>query len=216
MRRERNRVRRPGAHLAAGSDQEDLGTAGRPDEDLLDQRVRFPEANGEVPEAPDRMAVAVHNRPLQQLGEIEKDPTFRRARGGIGYIDRHQEKCWRSERKTSTVFHNRLLGSMLVFADNPPVPPTTLLIRMGMPGDEEKPARPTTGLGIDLILACVLFALIAGIVTLAQRWKAPIREAVSIDLSPRALPGYTLLSLSRGFAAYLLSLLFTLVYGTIA
>ncbi len=31
-----------------------------------------------------------------------------------------------------------------------------------------------------------------------------------------ALPGYTLLSLSRGFAAYLLSLVFTLVYGTIA
>ena len=71
-------------------------------------------------------------------------------------------------------------------------------------------------LAIDLALACVLFALIAGVVTLAQRWKAPIREAVVIDLSPRALPGYTLLSLSRGFAAYLLSLLFTLVYGTIA
>src|SRR5262249_43881073 len=58
--------------------------------------------------------------------------------------------------------------------------------------------------------------LLAGMVALAQRWNAPIREAVTIDLDPKALPGYTLLSLSRGFAAYLLSLVFTLVYGTIA
>ncbi len=56
----------------------------------------------------------------------------------------------------------------------------------------------------------------AGVVGLAQRWEAPIRQAVEIDLSPSALPLYTLLSLSRGFAAYLLSLAFTLVYGTIA
>ncbi len=39
---------------------------------------------------------------------------------------------------------------------------------------------------------------------------------MEIDLSPSALPLYTLLSLSRGFAAYLLSLAFTLTYGTIA
>ena len=88
---------------------------------------------------------------------------------------------------------------------------------MGLPQRERAAvARPAAGVAIDLALACVLFALIAGVVTLAQRWKAPIREAVAIDLSPRALPGYTLLSLSRGFAAYLLSLLFTLVYGTVA
>jgi len=62
----------------------------------------------------------------------------------------------------------------------------------------------------------VLGALVAGVVGLAQRWEAPIRQAVEIDLSPSALPLYTLLSLSRGFAAYLLSLAFTLVYGTIA
>ncbi len=43
-----------------------------------------------------------------------------------------------------------------------------------------------------------------------------MRAAVEIDLSPSALPGYTLLSLSRGFAAYALSLLFTLVVGSTA
>jgi NitT/TauT family transport system permease protein len=77
-------------------------------------------------------------------------------------------------------------------------------------------ARPAAGLAVDVLIAAVLFALIAGVVALAQRWKAPIREAVAIDLRLRALPGYTLLSFSRGFAAYLLSLAFTLVYGTIA
>ena len=71
-------------------------------------------------------------------------------------------------------------------------------------------------LGIDLLLLGAFGALISGVVLLAERWHAPIRTAVEIDLSPLALPGYTLLSLSRGFAAYLLSLAFTLVYGTIA
>ena len=82
-----------------------------------------------------------------------------------------------------------------------------------------RPVRDETAKGspvIDVALAAVLFALIAGVVALAQRWHAPIREAVVIDLDPRALPGYTLLSLSRGFAAYVLSLGFTLVYGTVA
>ena len=69
---------------------------------------------------------------------------------------------------------------------------------------------------MDILILVTLGALVAGVVALAQRWHAPIRPTVEIDLSPRALPGYTLLSLSRGFAAYLLSLVFTLVYGTIA
>jgi NitT/TauT family transport system permease protein len=72
------------------------------------------------------------------------------------------------------------------------------------------------GLAVDALLIVVLGALVAGVVGLAQRWEAPIRQAVEIDLSPSALPLYTLLSLSRGFAAYLLSLAFTLIYGTIA
>ena len=92
----------------------------------------------------------------------------------------------------------------------------TFFLRMGLASTDEEAPAIRAGLAVDLLIACVLFALIAGVVTLAQRWKAPIREAVVIDLNPRALPGYTMLSLSRGFAAYLLSLVFTLVYGTIA
>ena len=69
---------------------------------------------------------------------------------------------------------------------------------------------------MDILILVTVGALVAGVVALAQRWEAPMRPTVEIDLAPRALPGYTLLSLSRGFAAYLLSLAFTLVYGTIA
>jgi NitT/TauT family transport system permease protein len=76
--------------------------------------------------------------------------------------------------------------------------------------------RRASGLAVDGVLVLLFGALVAGVVGLAQRWEAPIRQAVEIDLSPSALPLYTLLSLSRGFAAYLLSLAFTLVYGTIA
>ena len=81
---------------------------------------------------------------------------------------------------------------------------------------EDSSRRPRGSLAVDLLLLVAIFAVIAGMASLARRWHAPMRQAVPIDLSPSALPGYTLLSLSRGFAAYLLSLVFTLVYGTIA
>jgi NitT/TauT family transport system permease protein len=81
---------------------------------------------------------------------------------------------------------------------------------------DAKPLRGVGGVAVDLLLVGTLAALVGGVVVLAQRWNAPMRATTPIDLDPRALPGYTLLSLSRGFAAYLLSLVFTLVYGTIA
>jgi NitT/TauT family transport system permease protein len=76
--------------------------------------------------------------------------------------------------------------------------------------------RPRGGRWIDALILLALGAVVAGVVGLAQRWTAPLRPAVDIDLSLWALPQYTLLSLARGVAAYLLSLLFTLVYGTVA
>jgi len=60
-------------------------------------------------------------------------------------------------------------------------------------------------------------AALGGLLLTASRFAAdvvlPLHPTVEIDLSLGALPGYTLLSLSRGLAAYLLSLGFTLVYG---
>jgi len=78
-------------------------------------------------------------------------------------------------------------------------------------------SEPAEGsLWVDALIFAGLAALIAGVVALARRWAAPLRPTVEIDLSPWALPKYTLLSLARGFAAYILSLVFTLVYGTVA
>jgi NitT/TauT family transport system permease protein len=60
-------------------------------------------------------------------------------------------------------------------------------------------------------------AALGGVLFAASRFVGgavlPMRAAIEIDLSPGALPGYALLSLSRGLAAYALSLLFTLAYG---
>src|SRR5262249_46344303 len=66
---------------------------------------------------------------------------------------------------------------------------------------------------IDLFLVAGLAGLLLGVVALARQFtheKPPVAE---IDLSPWALPLYTFYSLARGLIAYVLSLIFTLVYG---
>jgi len=88
-----------------------------------------------------------------------------------------------------------------------PAPPGTL-------GVAEPP--PAAGWWVDAIVVLGLGALIGGVVSLAHRWNAPLRQSVEIDLSASALPLYTALSLARGVIAYVISLTFTLVYGTIA
>jgi NitT/TauT family transport system permease protein len=93
------------------------------------------------------------------------------------------------------------------------VPP---LDRASREGPDERPLHGPAGFAVDALIVLVVAALVGGVVVLARRWEAPIRTTTPIDLSPRALPGYTMLSLSRGFGAYLLSLVFTLVYGTVA
>jgi NitT/TauT family transport system permease protein len=65
----------------------------------------------------------------------------------------------------------------------------------------------------DLLVAVGVMGLLYGILSLASEWSAPHQAAVQIDLSPWALPRYTLFSLSRGLIAYFISLVFTLVYG---
>src|SRR5512143_4292124 len=82
------------------------------------------------------------------------------------------------------------------------------------PGTAATPPRSTWW--IDVLLLVGLGALVAGVVSLAHGWTAPLRPSVEIDLSLWSLPRYTLLSLARGLAAYALSLTFTLVYGTTA
>jgi NitT/TauT family transport system permease protein len=85
------------------------------------------------------------------------------------------------------------------------------------PGSPARTPPPEPGAWwIDLLILIGLAAAVAGVVALAHRWRAPLRPTVDIDLSLWSLPKYTLLSLARGVAAYVLSLVFTLVYGSIA
>ena len=65
----------------------------------------------------------------------------------------------------------------------------------------------------DLLLLAAVPALVFVMVRQAQAWTGALRPSVEIELSARALPGYAALSLGRGLAAYVLSLVFTLGYG---
>src|SRR3989442_4599126 len=69
---------------------------------------------------------------------------------------------------------------------------------------------------IDLAVFLAVGAAITLLVLAASRWVAPLTPNVSIDLSPSVLPAYAGYSLLRMLLAYLLSLVFTLMYGHVA
>jgi NitT/TauT family transport system permease protein len=86
-------------------------------------------------------------------------------------------------------------------------------------GRKEQPRRPRKPRrfgGIDLVVFLAFIAAATLIVLAAARWTTPLTPAVTIDLSPSVLPVYAGYSLLRMVLAYLLSLVFTLVYGQIA
>lgn len=66
---------------------------------------------------------------------------------------------------------------------------------------------------VDLLLVIGLVGLLFAFIGVGREWTGVHRPSVVIDLSPAALPRYTMFSLFRGLLAYLLSLGFTLVYG---
>lgn len=68
----------------------------------------------------------------------------------------------------------------------------------------------------DIIIMLAIIAAIALLVVAASRWTARFTPSVQIDLSFTALPAYAGYSLLRMLFGYLLSLIFTLVYGHIA
>jgi NitT/TauT family transport system permease protein len=68
----------------------------------------------------------------------------------------------------------------------------------------------------DLLMFAAALALFYGLLVVGRSWLGPITPEVQISRSPWALPAYAALSLLRISVAYLLSLLFTLVYGYIA
>ena len=66
---------------------------------------------------------------------------------------------------------------------------------------------------VDLLLVVGIAGLIFAFIGLGREWTGVHRASVAIDLSPGALPRYTMYSLFRGLFAYVLSLGFTLGYG---
>jgi NitT/TauT family transport system permease protein len=66
---------------------------------------------------------------------------------------------------------------------------------------------------VDLLVVIGLVGVFYGVLELGTQWTTEFHETVEIDLSPRALPLYTFFSLCRGLIAYVISFLFTLIYG---
>ncbi len=77
-------------------------------------------------------------------------------------------------------------------------------------------ARRDWSVGVDAAIFALVLAGIYGIVALGRYWWGASVPHVEIHTSWRALPGYALNSLVRLFAAYLLSLIFSLGYGYVA
>ena len=65
----------------------------------------------------------------------------------------------------------------------------------------------------DLAIMLLAATVIYGMVAIGLEWRSEFSPVTTIDLSVWALPYYTLLSAIRGTAAYVLSLIFTLVVG---
>lgn len=68
----------------------------------------------------------------------------------------------------------------------------------------------------DVLLVAPLFAGLLAFLYWAVRAAGPFQRVHAITLSVHALPGYMLLSFVRVMLSYFLSLLYTVVYGTIA
>lgn len=77
-------------------------------------------------------------------------------------------------------------------------------------------SRRTPGVGGDVVLVGLLLAFLGVLMLYGRQVSGAYAREVPIDLSIGALPGYAALSLARCLAAFMLSLIFTLVWGSIA
>jgi NitT/TauT family transport system permease protein len=78
---------------------------------------------------------------------------------------------------------------------------------------QQAPAPPRRSFGADLFVLVAIVAGLFSLIKMGQEWHQPFQSKITINLSPWYLPYYTMLSLLRGFVAYLLSFAFTLFYA---
>ncbi len=76
--------------------------------------------------------------------------------------------------------------------------------------------RTPGSLLVDLLIVAAVVSLVGGLIAYGEQFSAPFAQKTEIDLSWTALPVYTFFSLCRGFAAYAVSLTFTLLFATAA
>ena len=76
--------------------------------------------------------------------------------------------------------------------------------------------KQSESFGVDILLLAGIGGIVAALVSMCRYMEAPREQAIQISLSFWKLPIYTFYSLTRGFAAYVVSLIFTLIYGTVA
>ncbi len=72
------------------------------------------------------------------------------------------------------------------------------------------------GFLIDVAVFVSVFAVIFGVYSIGRSWLGPVKVEAEISQNPRSLPLYALYSLVRILVAYVLSLVFALIYGYVA
>ncbi len=77
-------------------------------------------------------------------------------------------------------------------------------------------SRRSGGILTDALLLALILAALGVLLLYGRQATGGYHRAADIDLSITSLPGYAALSLARCLAAFVLSLLFTLVWGSIA
>jgi NitT/TauT family transport system permease protein len=71
----------------------------------------------------------------------------------------------------------------------------------------------TTSLARELPIVLAGIGFFYAVLAFAQSWSGPMNSQAEISLSPASLPKYVLWSVLRITAAYIISLVFTLIYG---
>jgi NitT/TauT family transport system permease protein len=105
-------------------------------------------------------------------------------------------------------------GSSLERQPRPDAPRALLRLWSSMWGQANALVAPRRGaVWVDLLILAAGAALLFGLVQVGREWTGVHRPAIHLDLSPWALPMYTLFSLVRGLVAYALSFVFTLGYA---
>ncbi len=78
---------------------------------------------------------------------------------------------------------------------------------------QHSPEPPRRSFGADVFVLVAIISGLFSLIEMGREWHQPFQSEVAINLSPWYLPYYTMLSLLRGVAAYLLSFIFTLLYA---